>query len=740
MFERLGHFVFKHRRAVIIAWLVVIVLSALVAPKVSSRLAPGAVNPTRGEAADGYRILDQELGIRTNTLVVVFKSDTLQASDPLFMDEMDAAMASFQGIPELDPPITYRSSSDPNLISHNGRITYAVIGVNGDMYEACTQVTNVRNMLTPQPDLAVVVTGYAACSHDAEAAAKSDTERAETYTFPLIAIVLILIFGSLVAAGLPLIIGAASVALTMGLVFLLSGGMQITSISMTIITFLGLGVGVDYSLIMVTRFREELRKGRSVEDSLVVTSATAGKAVFYSSVTCIIGLATMTSFDSPVIRSIGIGGSAVVLLALAAGLTLLLALLAVLGPRVNRLTLFHLAEEKGTFWQRLARWEMAHPVVVLLLVLPTLGLLMWPLAKINPSNISFTQLPEQAPARQGYELLREGFGAGEVAPILVCVTASSKITDWNNVASLYDLTRRIALNKQVSRIDSIVNLDPSITREQYELLYTFPESIPDPRLKGALDQLTSEHATMIRICTYTDSMGPEGRRLVTSLRDLEIGGLKIYVTGPTAQDQDTVDQVYHRFLWVLASIMVVSYLALFWLFKSVLLPLKAILLNAASVAVTYGILIFIFQEGHFSSVLDFTADGTINFQVIVAIFCIVFGLSMDYEVFLLTRIKEVWEETKENTASVALGLARTGRVITSAALVMVAVFGTVVISNLVFLKLMALGLAISILLDATVIRLFLAPALMRILGKWNWWAPKFLDRLWTKKDLPGSPE
>jgi len=729
MFEQLGHFVFKHRRAVILTWLLIIVLSAIVAPRVSDKLAHGAVAPTQGEAATGYNILEQELGIRANTLVAVFTSETLTADDPLFQNEMDAALAGLQGIQELDPPITYRSTGDPQLISRDGHTTYASIGVDGDAYEASKLLLDIRDRLLPQPHLTIIVTGDAAFRVDAETVAMDVMKKSEMYTFPLIAIVLLWVFGGLVAAGLPLAIGGASVVLTMGLVFLLSEFIDITSGSLTVIAFLGLGVGVDYSLMMVSRFREELGSGRSVEQSLIITSATSGKAIFYSAIACIIGLAAMISFDNPVIRSLGIGGMAVVLLALAAGLTLLPALLAILGTKVNRLTIFRLAEQNGTFWQRLARWEMRHPVVVLLTVLPPLCLLIWPLAGINPSNISYTALPEYTQARQGYEKLKEGFEAGELAPIMVSATANSKITDWNGVSSLYDFTRKIALEKEVSRIESIVNLDPSIPKEQYQLMYASPESIPDPRLKAALNRVTSESTTLVRVYTRSDPMGQEARELVTSIRNLDAGSLKTCVTGCTASDVDMVDQLFHHFLWVLLFTIIASYLALFWLFKSVLLPLKAILLNVASVAATYGILVFIFQQGHLSGLLDFTADGTINMLAIVFVFGVVFGLSMDYEVFLLARVKEVWEETRDNTTSVAVGLARTGRVITSAALVMVVVFGTFAIGDLILLKLVGLGLAISILLDATVIRLFLAPALMRLLGKWNWWAPAFLQRL-----------
>lgn len=740
MFERLGRFVFKHRRAVIVAWLAIILLSAAVAPKVSGKLAHGATDTTRGEAAEGSKILEQDLGIRANALVVVFKSETLRADDQLFMDEMDAALAGIADLDNLDPPITYGKTGDPTLISRDGRVTYATVFVRGDMYEATRLVPQVREKLQPQPDLTIALTGNAPAFSDAEAVAMDDMERAEKYTFPLVAIVLVLVFGGLVAAGLPLAIGAASVVLTMGLVYLLCEFMNITSSSLSVIAFLGLGVGVDYSLIMVTRFREELRKGKGVQESLVITSATSGKAIFFSAVTCIIGLAAMISFENPVIRSLGIGGSAVVLLALAAGLTLLPALLGVLGLRVNRLTLFHLSEDKGIFWQRMARWEMAHPLIVLLLILPVLGLLIWPLLAVNPSNMSYTQLPKQTEARQGYEMLAEGFDPGEVAPILVCVTANSKITDWAHISGLFDLTRRIASTEGVIRVDSIVSLDPSITREQYEMLYSYPESMPDPRLKVAFDQLTTEHATMLRVYAESDPLGPEARRLVASIRGLDVGGMEIYVTGPTAQDVDSVNQTFQQFLWVMLFILVASYAALFWLLRSVLLPLKATLLNVASVAATYGILVFIFQQGHFGSVLNFTANGTICFQVFVMLFCVVFGLSMDYEVFLLTRVKEEWERTNDNTASVAFGLARTGRVITSAALIMVVVFGTFVTGDLPTLKLTGLGLAISILLDATLIRLFLAPALMRILGKWNWWAPSCLERFWQREERSGSKD
>jgi len=288
--------------------------------------------------------LEQELGIRPNVLIVVFTSETLRADDPQFMDEMDNALAGLHGIENLDLPITYRSSGNAQLISANGYTTYATIGIQGDSYTASELVPIVREGLRSQPNLTMLVTGHPALAGDAEAVAMDDMKKAEMYTFPIIAIVLVLVFGSLVAAGLPLAVGGASIILTMGTVYLLGQYTDITTSCLTVVSFIGLGVGIDYSLLMVTRFREELRKGKLVEESLYTTIRTSGKAILFSAFTSVIGLSALISFDNPMLRSLGIGGVIVVLLALAAGLTLIPALLATLGPRVNRLTLLALRQ------------------------------------------------------------------------------------------------------------------------------------------------------------------------------------------------------------------------------------------------------------------------------------------------------------------------------------------------------------------------------------------------------------
>ncbi|TEU03315.1 MAG: MMPL family transporter, partial [Dehalococcoidia bacterium] len=588
-FKRLGYVVFRHRRAVILVWCGLLIFGAVVAPMAMDVLNPSSSYTNSGEAVEGYKILEQELGIRPNLLAIVFTSDTLLATDPLFLDEMDQALAGLQDIEKLDPPITYRSTGYPRFISADGHTTYVAIGVDGDHTETIMLVPDVREKLQPQPHVTMFVTGEAAVYYDVEMASMDSFKKAEIYTFPLVALVLILVFGSLVAAGLPLVIGGVSIALSMALVFLLTQITQITTSGMIVITFVGLGISIDYALIMVSRFRQELRAGKEVKESVGTTVATSGKTIFYAAITSMIGFGALISFSMPALRSFGIGGVLVLMMALAAGLTLVPALLAILGPRVNRLAIFRQSQREGTFWYRLARWEMRHPALVLLLVVPFISLLSWPVGGLNIQNSPITAVPVTTEARQGYEVLSEGFGAGELAPIQVAVSTHSTILDPDKVGALYDFTREIEQHNEVSRIESIVNLDPSITSDQYQFMYADPDSILDPQIKGALDQLTTDQATLVRVYPKNDPYSEESEELVTYIRGLEPDGLMTYVTGAAAHRKDTLDQTYSHFPWVLLIIGVTTYLALLLLFKSVLLPVKAILLNIASVAAAYGI-------------------------------------------------------------------------------------------------------------------------------------------------------
>jgi len=731
MFLWLGYGVYKHRRLAIVAWAVLLAVGAVFAPQITTYLKAGGYAEAESEAAVGARILEQELGLSPSSLTIVFTSETLTVDQPGFVHEMDAALSDLTKMEAVREVVTFVNSGDPRMVSADRHTTYAAVGLNVDLDEARSLMPRIQASLRPAnlQQLRMLVTGQPAVFSDIESISTSDLTKAEMYAFPLCLAAMVLAFGTLVAAGLPIAIGGVSLVVTLGVISLLSRLTDMSMFVMNIVSMLGIGISIDYSLLMVNRFREE-NTSKTVEQSVVATMDTAGKAVFYSAVTTAIGLLGLMSFQYMMLRSLGIGGVIVVLVSLLAALTLLPAILAILGPRVNALSIFRRRPRTGGgFWQRLALWVMRHPVVVLVLVVPFLVALGSPFLGVTLGGAGVTVLPESAPARQGYEILKAEFGEGETSPILIAVQAEQSILGPEEVSALYDFTRDIAMLDGVTRVDSIVTLDPAISKEQYQMMYARPAMIENAAIRRALMRMTSETTTLVSVVGSQPTVSEEANDLVRRTRELKPEGtVDVHVTGLTAEIMDIVDKMYRDFPRVLAFVLVATYFALLFLFRSVILPLKAILMNVMSILASYGALVFIFQQGHFAGLLDFTPVGSIESSLPIILFCVLFGLSMDYEVFLLTRIKEHYAQTGDNTASVALGLERTGRIITSAALIMVMVAGSFGFTDILLVKAMGVGIAIAILVDATAVRALFAPATMRLLGRWNWWMPAFGSR------------
>ncbi len=337
-------------------------------------------------------------------------------------------------------------------------------------------------------------------------------------------------------------------------------------------------------------------------------------------------------------------------------------------------------------------------------------------------------LPEKAESRQGFDILEKELGPGETAPIMLVYTTPSSPLSEQNLAEIYETTDKLSKDSRVERVESVVSLVPGMTKDQYVQMYQNIDAIQDPKVLGMLDVMTSDNATYIRVVPRHEIMADESRDLVTMIRSTGVvqGDMTLHVTGGTADLIDAIDAIYGSFPMVILYVLVTIYIALFLLFRSVLLPIKAVLMNGMSIFASYGALVLIFQQGYFQDVLGFTTLGYIDAILPVMLFCIIFGLSMDYEVFLLSRVKEIYDETGDNTYSVAQGLERTGRIITSAALVMVLVCASFAMADIVIVKMFGVGLGLAIIIDVTLVRAILVPALMRVMGRLNWWAPKFV--------------
>jgi len=416
----------------------------------------------------------------------------------------------------------------------------------------------------------------------------------------------------------------------------------------------------------------------------------------------------------------------VVSLSVLAALTLLPALLGLLGPRLQQAQLRQLTWKPQTVWTVIAQTITRHSVTAIFAVLVLVAGLTSPFLSARFGLPTMDILPQASLAREGGRVLQHSFGAGETTPILVelrTLDPEANILSEPYLSRLYQLVAQLQRDPRVAQIKSLVNLKPQLTLANYRQLYRQPELSPDPQLTAAIRQLSNQSITLVTIKSDTVSNDPRSRSLVQDLRDLKVEGLKLQVAGQTAAELDTVSLIYQRSPLVLAALMTATYVLLCMLLHSILLPLKAILMNLLSIGASFGALVFIFQQGHFQTWLDFRSVGYLDLLLPVVLFYVLFGVSMDYEVFLLSRIKEAYDQTGDNSRSIIAGLEQTGGIITSAALILIVVTSAFVFTSIIFVKALGLGCAIAILIDATLIRVILVPATMQLMNRWNWWFP-----------------
>ncbi len=763
MFYSLGRFAYRRRWAIVFVWIVLLLASVPLIPQATRRLQFGGFTSQRMESVRAQELLESQLGVQPSGLVVLFTSSTLTVDDPEFSRQVAYSMAGLRGAPGVERVVDHLTN--PRQISPDRHTAYELVVLSDDAETAARRIGDIisrlrqpvsglrtedpglsgrdtiqSSALSPQSSsLRMLVTGGPVFFAEVERLSHEDLQRAEIVAFPFAAVALMVVFGTLMAAGLPIALGGATVAGILAAIALISRTADLSIFVVNVATMLGLGLGVDYSLFMTSRFREELRHG-SVEEAVAATVATAGKAVVFSGLSVFIGLAALSSFEFMLLHSLGLIGMVGIALCVAAAVTLLPALLGVLGHRINRWPVLGSRWSTGRFWERSANRVMRHPVAVFvptLLLLVALGI---PFLHVRFSAPDANILPPYLESRQALDLLRSEFGESETAPILVAVQMPGGVFQPESISRLYDFTHSLARDPRVTGIESIVDLDPRITKAQYQLIYADPSRISDPYGREVAKIMAGKTVALVKVSSKESPVSESSKQLVQDIRGMKLpDGMSVLVGGTSAQVIDVVDVLYADAPLALAIVVVGIYSILFLLFRSVLLPAKAIVMNTLSILASYGALVYIFQDGHFQSLLHFRSEGTVEASTPIILFCILFGLSMDYEVFLLTRIKEEYDRTGDNAASVAKGLEKSGKIITSAAIIVVVVGAAFSMADIVIIKALGLGIALAVFLDATVVRTLLVPATMRLLGKWNWWAPGFLLRLLPEVSLEGSP-
>jgi uncharacterized membrane protein YdfJ with MMPL/SSD domain len=764
LFAALGRFTYRWRRVLPVIGIALVIGLNVWAATSGGRLSQGGWQVPGSEAARGSALLADRFGEQSSSLIVIFTDPEGNATSPDFQATVADAVAPLSGEPIVDEILTYADVRDPAFVSESGERTFALVRLTEEMEEAVDDVEHLAELIERPAGIETIVTGVPMVQFEFNEAVERDLIRAELVSLPLALIILLAVFGSLVGASLPLVAAAMALPSSIAVIGLLANVTEMSIFVVNVTTMIGLALAIDYSLFTVSRFREELRH-RNVADAVEHTMATVGKAVAISGVAVAIGLSSLTVFESPALRSMGIGGVVTVLSTLLFGLTVLPALLGMLGTKVNRLRVplprgMRLVEDdpvaaaarQGTgIWGRIAKRVMRRPIAIatpFLIVLALAGIPFFGIQLSTGGNLD--DLPPSASV-EGFRILADEFPGGDSDPIEIAIRAEEPVLDdgalspaW--IEQLEAYVADLAAIDGVTGVSSPLDAPPGIEPAAYRQLISIPVAERPPEAAGIgqwLERSIADEVIAIEVSSSRLPDSAEGRELVDSVRAVSApdGAEEVLAAGLSARSRDFMASFSGSVPWAIAIVISVTGAVLFLTFGSIFLPVKAVLMSLLSIAAAFGALVFIFQEGNLSGLLNFDASGTIIASTPIIMFAVLFGLSMDYEILLLSRIRERYLITGDNTRAVEEGIGITGGIITGAALIMVAVFGAFALSSVVLIKALGFSMALAVLIDATIVRGILVPAFMRIAGSVNWWAPRWVHRAVARAGLyEGVPD
>jgi RND superfamily putative drug exporter len=694
MFEKLGSLIVKRKRLIFSLFLVAIFSAGAIGTSVFGKLDSGGYNDPKSDSAKAFEYLTDVFKVKDPAVVLVVET-TNGVNDPAVVASAAKLETSIKGEAGVGSTLSYWSAGGaPTLKSSDENSAFLFI------YSEDVEWDNVQSLgkrIQEKYDgkfenLTVYASGTGVFAHAINTKIANDLKLSEAISIPLTFILLVFVFGGLVASAMPLLVGVSAILGSLLVIYLLTLFTGVSVFALNLITGLGLGLGIDYSLLVVNRFREELHSGKSVDEAIKKTVATAGKTVFYSGLTVVITLAALMLFPLMFLKSFGYAGVTVVIMAVLGALVALPALLAILGKRIDKAVVRKgaLKPKEDGRWAQTARFVMRKPVSVVVLSLVILTVLAAPIKNIVFSQVDSRVLPASNPAAYAAQLITERFPGQEGNPIEVIIPGgANKIEQINNYT------------KEIAKVSGVVRVgEPQILGNDVRVIAIHDMGPRTPDAEALIKQI----------------------RLISSPDQTLIGGV-------AADYADTQIGIAKTMPWALTWIAIGVLLLLFVFTGSIILPIKAVILNILSLAATLGVITWIFVDGNLKWLVgDFTTTGSVDTGSIILVAVVAFGLSMDYELFLLSRIKEEHDAGRSNIESVATGLQRSARIITAAAGLLAIVFASFVLSGVTSIKMLGFGVAFAIILDATLVRALLVPALMRLFGERNWWAPKQLKR------------
>jgi RND superfamily putative drug exporter len=749
IFAAIGRFDYRFRKVLPVIGLALVIGVNVWANLDGGKLIQGGWVITGSEEQKAAALLADRFGEQATTMLVIYTDPAGNAASDAFQVRVKASLADVATDPTVTGILTYADTRAEQLLSRDGTETMAVVSLDKPVESAVEDAARLADEVHPPAGVTTQVTGVPVLYHEFNLKIEHDLVQAEVISLPIALLILLAVFGTLVAAGLPLLIAGFALPTAFAVIRLLAGVVDMSVFVNNLGSMIGLALAIDYSLFLVSRFREELRY-HSVEIAIERMMGSVGKAVAVSGIAVAIGLSSLTVFQAAALRSMGFAGIVTVLSTLLFGLTVLPAILGMLGPRVNRLripmpSVFQLHEEDPDvaasrqgrgLWGWVAAGVMRRPVLIAVPVLAILLTAGSPFLSISLSTGQNLQDLPDTPAREAFLVIVNDFPGGESDPVTVAVTWPGTNLDGSlspqRQAELTAYVDRLKAINGVVEVGSALTPPAGLSAGEYAQLLALP---PDQRPAQAagvakyLTDLVSQDTTKVTVYSKLLPDSDAGRALVADIRaTTPPAGAQVLTGGLPSRSEDFMVSFWDSVPIAILIVVLVTGGVLFLTFGSIFLPVKAVLMSLMSISASMGALVFVFQQGHLSNALGFQASGATAAWLPLIMFAILFGLSMDYEVLLLSRIRERYLATGDNTRAVAEGLGVTGGIITGAALIMVAVFAAFGLSSITFIKALGLTMALAVLIDATFVRGLLVPAFMRVMGRINWWAPRWVQR------------
>ncbi|MGG0668337.1 MMPL family transporter [Lederbergia citrisecunda] len=694
----LARFVTKYYKTIMIAWIALFIAMAIFAIRLPGLLAGDGFRMD-AEHEQVMKIASEKFNLPAETMFVVFDKVKEETIASTLADIKKLNLAS-----EIVSPLE-------NEEQYTKDISYALLHFEENGKDMSKVVTDIRDAIGDKKG--IVLTGQSAITKDINSASQKDLMKAEAIGLPIAIIVLLFAFGSIMASMVPLIVGVATVVSTFGVLALVGGQMDLAIFVLNIVPMLGLALSIDFSLLFISRYREERLKS-DVLEAVATTIRTAGRSVIFSAFCVFIGLDAMFIIKVEIFQNIALGGMIVVGMAVLSSVTLLPSILIMLGDRLNKGRVLKVKENGSDRWRQFANTVIKRPVLITIAALVLLGIAIIPVKNMDLTIPQIDSLPASYDTRASYELMDDTFGLGDQSNVYVIAERTGGWSDAEGLKAMKELEDALADDPLVDGLTTIFTASGVGSPEEWEQMAQVPEM--KAQLEPLLDSFVKDHQLLIPVTLQAKGTSEEAQQWARDWS--EQSDWNLLVGGQPKFNQEIFDEIFGNIVSVLLIILLSTFIILMIAFRSILIPLKAILMNIVGLSATFGILVYIFQYGHFG-----LHPGTIALIIPILVFSLVFGLSMDYEVFLISRMQEEYAKTFDNDHSTVEGLATTSKIITSAALIMIVLTGAFAFTDVMPVKQIGVGIAIAVAIDATIIRLLLVPSLMKLFGKWNWWMP-----------------